>query len=102
MVAIDDTGCSSRTALDCRSPQGPDGVVYVLDWLFHQCGIPSYTFVRVDFADGCARRLLVTHAQGRDPGIQTLLDCLKDSLAGQRWACATDAPCGLLERDTLP
>jgi hypothetical protein len=101
VVAIDDSGCSSRTALDC-GPLGSQGGVYlVLSRLFSDCRVPSYTFVRVDFADRCARRLLVTRLRGPDPGIQPLVDCLKDHLVGQRWACATDSPCGVLERDTL-
>jgi hypothetical protein len=101
-VFFDDTGCALRPAAECGSrPSGDPGRVFV-EWLANECQVGSYTVVRVDFAGGCATRLLVKQLRGRSEQLPASITCVAARLADKRWSCAADLACGQWEYDTLP
>jgi hypothetical protein len=99
---IDAADCSSRAVTDCGpSPLIPARTPVPLARIAGECGVGSYVYLRVDFASGCATRLLVTRAQGPRPQDRAIADCVAAALSTKRWSCGSELKCSLWEIDTL-
>jgi hypothetical protein len=102
-VEIDPTACIPRVPRDCATNgPGDRGSVGPLAMLADQCQATSYVFVRAEFFEGCATRVLVAHVQGPRPEDEVVTDCIATALAAERWSCAIGLSCSLWETDTLP
>jgi hypothetical protein len=104
ITAVDMPSCDGRKLKACPSNEGTPADTVAADLLrlaIDRCQLPSYVYLEVGFVAGCPSRIRLRDGIGRPVSVE-LVSCLFGALRTERWECATDVSCALVEHDTLP
>lgn len=103
IVDLDHADCLARPTTECTLGGGSEPLPLAGQLLLFAkqiCQLPSYRWVRVEFSEGCPASLSV-RAAGPGTLDPQLVDCLVAALSTQRWRCADEPRCAVVEWDTL-
>lgn len=102
MADLDHVDCASRPLIPCFSSDGTTATSLefkLLQFAREICRLPAYHWLRVDFVSGCPSTMA---AKSTGPDLPSgLVDCLTRALATERWSCAVERTCAMVEYDTL-
>jgi hypothetical protein len=93
-LAVND--CGARPAATCLPAATDDAAILatISDLVRRECDFPSYTYLRVELAGGCATLFELSPDPSGAPG---LVPCLERVFSSTRWECAGAPACVLVE-----